>query len=123
MSWNDRGGDTPRTCASSPPEADSAVFAEPWEAQAFALAVTLSSQGLYSWREWTETLGGELTRAASHGGAAWGSSSYLHWLAALEQITVAKGIVDEKALDIRERQWIEAFGSTPHGRPVELQSR
>jgi hypothetical protein len=30
---------------------DGPVFAEPWEAQAFALAVKLSEQGHFSWKE------------------------------------------------------------------------
>jgi nitrile hydratase accessory protein len=103
------------------PEPESPVFAASWEAEAFALAVTLSSEGFYSWSEWTETLGDELAQAV--GETPDGSSYDLRWLAALERIAVAKGIVDEKALEIRKRQWIEAFGSTPHGQPVELRSQ
>ena len=34
------------------------VFAEPWEAQAFALVVELHKQGAFSWIEWAETLSG-----------------------------------------------------------------
>ena len=123
MSRNSQSGDAPLSHASQPPEVDGAVFTAPWKAEAFALAVTLSSRGLYSWREWTETLGGGLARAAGSGEAPNGSSYYLRWLAALERIAVAKGLVDEKALEIRKRQWIEAFASTPHGQPVELRSR
>jgi nitrile hydratase accessory protein len=105
-----------------PPEADGVVFAAPWEAEAFALALTLSSQRLYSWREWTEVLAGEIARGEGADKTPNGAGYYLHWLAALERIAIAKGIVDEKALDIRKRQWNEAFGSTPHGQPVELRS-
>ena len=32
------------------------VFAEPWQAQAFALAVRLSEQGHFTWKEWAELL-------------------------------------------------------------------
>ena len=98
--------------------AAAAVFAAPWEAEAFALALTLSLQGLYSWREWSEVLGEELARSDGNP-----SSYYLRWLAALERLAVAKGIVDERVLDTRKQQWIEAFLSTPHGQPVELRSR
>jgi hypothetical protein len=28
------------------------VFAEPWQAQAFALAVELSAKGHFTWKEW-----------------------------------------------------------------------
>ncbi len=105
-----------------PSGTEGAVFAEPWEAQVFALAVTLSSQGLYSWREWSETLGGELAQVGGNTEALNGTRHYLHWLAALERIAVAKGIVDEQTLAVRRRQWIEAYGSTPHGQPVKLRS-
>jgi nitrile hydratase accessory protein len=105
-----------------PPGTEGAVFAEPWEAQVFALAVTLSSRGFYSWREWTETLGGELAQIGRDTEALNGSRHYLHWLTTLERIAVARGIVDEQGLAVRKRQWIEAYGSTPHGQPVELRS-
>src|SRR6267378_4358068 len=32
------------------------VFAEPWQAQAFALAVRLSAQGHFTWKEWAAAL-------------------------------------------------------------------
>jgi nitrile hydratase accessory protein len=117
LSRNSQGEDIPLRHAREALEAGAAVFAAPWEAEAFSLALTLSSQGVYSWREWTEVLGDELACASETGGA---SSYYLHWLAALERLAIAKGIVDESALDIRKRQWIEALHSTPHGQPVEL---
>ena len=36
------------------------VFAEPWEVQAFALAVKLSEQGYFTWKEWAAALAEEL---------------------------------------------------------------
>jgi hypothetical protein len=36
------------------------VFAEPWQAQAFALAVKLSEQGHFTWKEWAAALANEL---------------------------------------------------------------
>jgi hypothetical protein len=35
------------------------VFAEPWQAQAFALAVKLSEQGCFTWKEWAAALANE----------------------------------------------------------------
>ena len=32
------------------------VFKEPWQAQAFVMAVTLSDAGLFSWQEWSSEL-------------------------------------------------------------------
>ena len=35
-----------------PRDADGPVFREPWEAQAFAMAVSLHERGLFTWPEW-----------------------------------------------------------------------
>jgi nitrile hydratase accessory protein len=39
------------------------VFAEPWQARAFALAVKLSEQGHFTWKEWAAALANELETA------------------------------------------------------------
>ena len=62
------------------------VFAEPWQAQAFALAVKLSEQGHFTWREWAATLAEELKAASDRGEPDDGSHYYEHWLAALERL-------------------------------------
>ena len=36
------------------------VFAEPWQATAFALAVRLSAEGQFTWNEWAAALSEEL---------------------------------------------------------------
>ena len=46
---------------------EGAVFAEPWEAEAFALAVKLSEQGHFTWKEWAATLADELRAAVERG--------------------------------------------------------
>ena len=96
------------------------VFAEPWEAQAFALAVRLSERGLFTWKEWATALAGELRAAASRGDPDDGSRYYHHWLAALERLVTAKGLADPGALLARKEAWAEAYRRTPHGKPVEL---
>jgi nitrile hydratase accessory protein len=96
------------------------VFAEPWEAQAFALAVKLSEQGHFTWKEWAATLAGELAAAADRGEPDDGSRYYHHWLAALERLVTAKGLADPAALAERKEAWAEAYRRTPHGKPVEL---
>jgi nitrile hydratase accessory protein len=103
-----------------PREKDGPVFAEPWEAQAFALAVKLSEQGHFTWKEWTETLGEELQSASSRGEPDDGSHYYEHWLAALERLVTAKGLIDGAALELRKEAWADAYRHTPHGQPVEL---
>ena len=96
------------------------VFAEPWEAQAFALAVKLSEQGHFTWKEWAATLAGELKSAADRGEPDDGSRYYHYWLAALERLVTAKGLTDPEALAERKEAWAEAYRRTPHGKPVEL---
>ena len=39
------------------------VFAEPWQANAFALAVKLSEQGHFTWQEWASAHGPEAVEA------------------------------------------------------------
>lgn len=99
------------------------VFAEPWQAQAFALAVRLSAQGHFTWKEWAAGLAEELQAAARRGEPDDGSRYYEHWLAALERLVTAKGLTDQATLDTRRAAWAEAYRSTPHGTPIELAPR
>ena len=96
------------------------VFAEPWQAQAFALAVKLSEQGHFTWKEWAAALAHELQAAANRGDPDDGSRYYEHWLAALERLVTAKGLADSSALVARKEAWTDAYRNTPHGRPVAL---
>ncbi len=98
------------------------VFAEPWQAQAFALAVKLSEQGYFSWKEWAAALGAELKAAAARGEPDDGSRYYHHWLAALERLVTERGLAEPLALLERKAAWAEAYRATPHGRPVELKA-
>ena len=106
-----------------PREKDGPVFAEPWQAQAFALAVKLVEQGQFTWKEWTETLGEELQSASNRGEPDDGSHYYEHWLATLERLVTAKGLTDSVALLARKQAWAEAYRHTPHGKPIELVPR
>jgi nitrile hydratase accessory protein len=96
------------------------VFAEPWQAQAFALAVKLSEQGHFTWKEWSAALADELQAAANRGEPDDGSRYYEYWLTALERLVTAKGLTDPAALEVRKEAWAEAYRHTPHGKPVEL---
>ena len=93
------------------------VFAAPWQAQAFAMALHLHASGLFSWTQWAEALGAEI-RAA--GATDDGSRYYEHWLAALEKIVAASGATDARALHERAEAWGRAAAATPHGKPIEL---
>jgi nitrile hydratase accessory protein len=103
-----------------PREKDGPVFAEPWQAQAFALAVKLSEAGHFTWSEWAQTLGAELTAATDRGEPDDGSHYYHHWLAALERLVTEKGLTDSAALAARKESWADAYRHTPHGQPVML---
>ena len=96
------------------------VFAEPWEAQAFALAVKLSEQGHFTWKEWASALADELKAAADRGEPDDGSRYYEHWLAALERLVTEKNLTNRDAMEERKEAWAEAYRHTPHGKPVEL---
>jgi nitrile hydratase accessory protein len=96
------------------------VFAEPWQAQAFALVVRLSAQGHFTWKEWAAALADELKAAADRGEPDDGSRYYHHWLAALERLAAAKGLSNSAELLARKEAWADAYRHTPHGKPVEL---
>lgn len=103
-----------------PRDDDGPVFAEPWQAQAFALAVRLSEQGHFTWKEWAATLADELKAAADRGEPDDGSRYYEHWLAALERLVTSKQLTDRAELLTRKDAWADAYRHTPHGKPVEL---
>jgi nitrile hydratase accessory protein len=100
---------------------DRPVFREPWEAQAFALAVSLSERGLFSWNEWAAALGDEIKKAQAAGDPDTGETYYLHWLATLERMVAEKGAASRQALAEHYRAWERATQRTPHGKPIELQ--
>lgn len=89
------------------------VFNEPWEAQAFALAVTLHEHGAFSWSEWAQALSQELEAEPDR-------AYYRSWLAALEKLSSAKGLTAAPEIDSREREWHDAAARTPHGEPIVL---
>lgn len=105
-----------------PRDEDGPVFSEPWQAEAFALAVRLSAQGHFTWKEWAATLADELAVAAGHGDPDAGAHYYHCWLAALERLAINKHLTDLATLLERKEAWAEAYRRTPHGNPVRLGS-
>jgi len=96
------------------------VFAEPWQAQAFAMAVQLSAAGYFTWTEWTTALGEQLQVAVKRGEPDDGSRYFEHWLTALEHLVTEKKLTDLAALDERKGAWADTYRRTPHRQPVEL---
>jgi nitrile hydratase accessory protein len=97
------------------------VFAEPWQAQAFAMAVALLENRAFTWSEWAATLGEEIAAAAGHGIAEDGSGYYELWLRALERLVAIKQLSNQDELLRLKQSWKTAFETTPHGQPVTIQ--
>lgn len=103
-----------------PVENGEPVFAKPWQAQAFALAVSLNQQGLFSWREWADALANEISRAQAQGDPDLGDTYYMHWVRALETLVREKRLVTDQEMTGTRKRWRRAFETTPHGQPVSI---
>ena len=105
---------------SIPRDAEGPVFREPWEAQAFAMALALHERGLFTWPEWAATLADEIKRAQAAGDPDTGETYYLHWLNTLEKLVAEKGVTTRDTLHRYRDAWDRACDRTPHGEPIEL---
>lgn len=103
-----------------PLDADGPTFREPWEAQAFAMALELKGRGLFTWGEWAAMLGEEIRKAQAAGDPDTGATYYRHWLATLERMVAAKGVTSPDVLARTYDAWDRAADRTPHGSPIEL---
>jgi len=103
-----------------PRDVQGPVFREPWEAQAFSMALALHQRGLFTWSEWAATLAEEIKRAQAAGDPDTGETYYRHWLAALERLVAEKGIASKDTLARYRDAWDRAADRTPHGTPIEL---
>ncbi len=110
----------PRVLPDLPRDADGPVFAAPWEAQAFAMTVTLHAAGHFTWTEWAEHLGAEIKAAQAAGDADRGDTYYDHWLRALEKLAAEKNLIGAPDLSERRDAWDRAARATPHGEPIVL---
>jgi nitrile hydratase accessory protein len=106
----------PRTLPGMPQDAQGPVFAEPWQAQAFALALQLNAAGVFTWAEWAQAL----SRNLAGDPADDGSRYYEHWVATLEALTAERGLAAMSEMARRKAEWADAYRRTPHGRPVGL---
>jgi nitrile hydratase accessory protein len=96
------------------------VFREPWEAQAFSMALALHQRGVFTWPEWAAALADEIKRAQAAGDPDTGETYYRHWLATLERLVAEKGIASTATLARYRDAWDRAADRTPHGTPIEL---
>jgi len=103
-----------------PRDDDGPVFREPWEAQAFAMALSLHERGLFTWNEWAAALADEIKIAQAGGDPDMGTTYYRHWLATLEKLVAAKGVATLETQHRYRDAWDHAADRTPHGKPIEL---
>lgn len=99
------------------------AFNAPWEAQAFAMAVALNERGVFTWKEWADTLAAVIAEVRERGEPDTGEDYYRHWMVALERIVATKGLVAASMLSQRRDEWEEAAENTPHGQPIELRRK
>jgi nitrile hydratase accessory protein len=95
------------------------AFAEPWQAQAFAMAVALHERGVFSWGEWAQALSREVK---APGVAADGSDYYDCWLRALESLLAERKLAPTAEVDDLAEAWERAAHATPHGQPIRLEN-
>jgi nitrile hydratase accessory protein len=100
-----------------PRDENGPVFAEPWQAQAFAVVVELTEKGVITRDEWAQQLGETLSAAEALGETDTGRRYYDHWLTTLERIVVAKEIA---AVDELEREGREIRENDHHRREHQL---
>ena len=103
-----------------PQDAEGMVFREPWEAQAFAMALALYDRGVFTWSEWAAMLADEIRRAQAGGDPDTGETYSRHWLATLERMVAEKGVTSTATLHHYREAWDHAADRTPHGQPIEL---
>ena len=92
------------------------VFNEPWEAQVFALTVSMHDKGLFEWKDWAEVFGAALAEDDDQ------HSYYEVWLQALEIFLSKQSFLDGKEIADRSCEWEAALLATPHGAPIELKN-
>ena len=103
-----------------PIDGDSPVFREPWESQAFGMALALHERGIFTWDEWAQALATQIRAAQAQGDPDLGNTYYRHWLAAIEALVCAKGASSPEELGRYQQAWDRAADRIPHGQPIEL---
>jgi nitrile hydratase accessory protein len=99
-----------------PCDAEGPVFCAPWAARAFAMALKLNQDGLFSWPEWVAVFSAELA-SSEHGPHALAGDAddyYECWVNALEKILAGKGILDTSTLEASRESTIASWPEPEH---------
>ena len=103
--------------ATPPPTNRELVFAEPWESRAFAVALALCERGTLEWGRFRQGLIAEISDwevSQADGDPGW--SYYRRWLASLERLLAAEGLVSEEEIARREAE-LEHADDHDHDHP------
>ncbi len=98
-------------------------FTEPWQAETFAMTVKLYEAGHFTWKEWTRHLGAEIAASKKLSEPDTEETYYCCWLRAIEKLASQKGLTSESELSEQRDAWERAARATPHGQPIELQTK
>lgn len=80
------------------------VFAEPWESRAFGLAMSLNAGGVFEWEDFRRQLITAVAEAEREATDDEPYSYYRCWLAALERVLDAGGVVSTEQLRARAEE-------------------
>ncbi len=93
----------------APPRKEGHLFFDrDWEKMAFGIAIALSKQGHYEWEDFRQTLIetiGEWEATHSLDDPEW--DYYQCWLAALEKVAIAAGVVEAQELEAQLTQILD----------------
>ena len=95
-------------------------FDEPWHAELFAVTVHLSERNLFSWAEWTDAIGEQISKVRLIRPIDGSNDYYNIWLQVLIELISTKGITDVETISDVQDRWAAAYGNTPHGKPVKF---
>ncbi len=90
-----------------------APFAEPWQAQVFAMTVALNEAGQFTWPEWAAEFGPRVQQAEP-------DAYWRIWSEALVALLDRRGIAGAGEVAALTQRWQAAARATPHGTPILL---
>ena len=96
------------------------ALSEPWQAEAFAVAVQLSREGHFGWNEWVNVFSEEIRSSPQREGEAVNAAYYRQWMLALEKIATNAGFLTIKEIREYSEHWRRSYYHTAHGQPIDF---